>query len=254
MAISHFVLIHTVCHGAWTWYKLTPVLEAAGHKVTALDLAASGIDPRQIEQIGSFDEYSEPLLTFMASLPEGEKVILVGESCGGINVAIAADKYPEKIAAVVFVNAVMPDTDHSPSYALDKHMMAIPKKDTVPFTYVNKAETITGWKMGFMFLSENVFTACTPEDCKLATMLLRKGSLFQSILAKREKFTKEGYGSIKRIYVYTDSDEIFKPYFHSWQIENYKPDKVYKIEGGDQKLMLSKTNELAQILNEVADT
>ncbi|KAJ9184919.1 hypothetical protein P3X46_004604 [Hevea brasiliensis] len=143
MAISHFVLIHTVCHGAWTWYKLTPVLEAAGHKVTALDLAASGIDPRQIEQIGSFDEYSEPLLTFMASLPEGEKVILVGESCGGINVAIAADKYPEKIAAVVFVNAVMPDTDHSPSYALDK--------------------TITGWKMGFMFLSENVFTACTPE-------------------------------------------------------------------------------------------
>lgn len=85
-------------------------------------------------------------------------------------------------------------------------------------------------------------------------MLLRKGSLFQSILAKREKFTKEGYGSIKRIYVYTDSDEIFKPYFHSWQIENYKPDKVYKIEGGDQKLMLSKTNELAQILNEVADT
>ncbi|KAF2308130.1 hypothetical protein GH714_035563 [Hevea brasiliensis] len=207
MAISHFVLIHTVCHGAWTWYKLTPVLEAAGHKVTALDLAASGIDPRQIEQIGSFDEYSEPLLTFMASLPEGEK-----------------------------------------------HMMAIPKKDTVPFTYVNKAETITGWKMGFKFLSENVFTACTPEDCKLATMLLRKGSLFQSILAKREKFTKEGYGSIKRIYVYTDSDEIFKPYFHSWQIENYKPDKVYKIEGGDQKLMLSKTNELAQILNEVADT
>ncbi|KAF2293009.1 hypothetical protein GH714_034997 [Hevea brasiliensis] len=101
MALAHFVLIHTICHGAWVWYKLVPLLEAAGHNVTTLDLAASGIDQRQIEQIGSFDDYSEPLLTYMASIPKGKKVILVGESCGGLNIAIVADKYPEKIAAAV---------------------------------------------------------------------------------------------------------------------------------------------------------
>lgn len=39
---KHFVLVHGLCHGAWCWYKLAPLLEAAGHRVTAVDLAASG--------------------------------------------------------------------------------------------------------------------------------------------------------------------------------------------------------------------
>ncbi|XP_058010318.1 (S)-hydroxynitrile lyase-like [Hevea brasiliensis] len=255
MAVGHFVLIHTICHGARIWHKLKPVLEAAGHKVTALDLAASGIDPRQIEEIGSFDEYSEPLLTFMESLPKGEKVILVGESCGGLNIAIAADKYREKIAAAVFHNSLMADTYHSPSYVVDKLMEVFPDwRDTTYFTFTNNGEEITGLKLGFTLLRENLYTKCPPEEYELAKMLTRKGSLFQNVLAKRPFFTKEGYGSIKRIYVWTDQDKIFLPEFQLWQIANYKPHKVYKVEGGDHKLQLTKTNEIAQILQEVADT
>ncbi|KAF2283999.1 hypothetical protein GH714_017887 [Hevea brasiliensis] len=77
MAVAHFVLIHTICHGAWVWHKLKPVLEAAGHKVTALDLVASGMDLRTIEQVGSFDAYSEPLLNFLETIPQGEKFMEV---------------------------------------------------------------------------------------------------------------------------------------------------------------------------------
>lgn len=84
--------------------------------------------------------------------------------------------------------------------------------------------------------------------------MVRKGSLFQNILAKRKFFTKEGYGSIKRIYVYGDEDKIFLPKFHRWQIANYKPHKVYLVPGGDHKLMLSKRIELFHILQEVAQT
>nr|1SCI_A Chain A, (S)-acetone-cyanohydrin lyase [Hevea brasiliensis]1SCK_A Chain A, (S)-acetone-cyanohydrin lyase [Hevea brasiliensis]1SCQ_A Chain A, (S)-acetone-cyanohydrin lyase [Hevea brasiliensis] len=255
MAFAHFVLIHTICHGAWIWHKLKPLLEALGHKVTALDLAASGVDPRQIEEIGSFDEYSEPLLTFLEALPPGEKVILVGESCGGLNIAIAADKYCEKIAAAVFHNSVLPDTEHCPSYVVDKLMEVFPDwKDTTYFTYTKDGKEITGLKLGFTLLRENLYTLCGPEEYELAKMLTRKGSLFQNILAKRPFFTKEGYGSIKKIYVWTDQDEIFLPEFQLWQIENYKPDKVYKVEGGDHLLQLTKTKEIAEILQEVADT
>ncbi|KAL7240066.1 hypothetical protein ACSBR2_005848 [Camellia fascicularis] len=32
---THFVLVHGACHGAWCWYKLKPLLESHGHKVTA---------------------------------------------------------------------------------------------------------------------------------------------------------------------------------------------------------------------------
>ncbi|OAY34046.2 hypothetical protein MANES_13G092700v8 [Manihot esculenta] len=162
MAVAHFVLIHTICHGAWIWYKLKPVLEAAGHKVTALDLAASGVDPRQIEQINSFDEYSEPLLTFMESLPQGEKVILVGESCGGLN--IGRENY-FLIAAGVFLNSLLPDTKNKPSYVVDKLMDVFPYwKDTEYFEFSNSnGETITGMVLGLNLTRENLYTICPPE-------------------------------------------------------------------------------------------
>uniref|UniRef100_UPI002FE4FB55 (S)-hydroxynitrile lyase n=1 Tax=Hevea brasiliensis TaxID=3981 RepID=UPI002FE4FB55 len=257
MAFAHFVLVHGACHGAWSWHKLKPLLEALGHKVTALDLAASGVDPRQIEEIGSFDEYSEPLLTFLEALPPGEKVILVGHSLGGMNIAIAADKYCEKIAAAVFLAAFLPDTEHCPSYVLDKYNEVTPAEnwlDTTFFTYTKDGKEITGMFFGPKFLAHKLYQLCGPEEYELAKMLVRKSSLFMNILAKRPFFTKEGYGSIKKIYVWTDQDKGIPPEFQLWQIENYKPDKVYKVEGGDHMAMLTKTKEIAEILQEVADT
>ncbi|KAK4393352.1 Methylesterase 1 [Sesamum angolense] len=114
----HIVLVHGACHGAWCWYKLKPLLEAAGHRVTAFDLAASGVDKRTLEELRSFEHYSEPLLDFMASLPPEEKVLLLGHSLGGMNIALAMEKYPEKIKVAVFLTAVMPDCKHDPSYVL----------------------------------------------------------------------------------------------------------------------------------------
>ncbi|KAI5352355.1 PREDICTED: salicylic acid-binding 2 [Prunus dulcis] len=73
---KHFVLVHGACHGSWCWYKIKPRLESAGHRVTALDLAASRINTKAIQDVHSLAEYSEPLLEFIASLGPEEKVIL----------------------------------------------------------------------------------------------------------------------------------------------------------------------------------
>lgn len=117
---KHFVLVHGACHGAWCWFKIKPLLEAAGHCVTVLDMAASGIDGRAIEDVQSMVEYSEPLLKTMACVGPNEKVILVGHSLGGMNLAVAMEKYPDKIAASVFLTAFVPDTHHTPSYVYDQ--------------------------------------------------------------------------------------------------------------------------------------
>ncbi|PPR96488.1 hypothetical protein GOBAR_AA24188 [Gossypium barbadense] len=45
---KHFVLVHGACHGAWSWYKVVPLLKSGGHNVTALDLGGSGVDPQQV--------------------------------------------------------------------------------------------------------------------------------------------------------------------------------------------------------------
>ncbi|CAA2975386.1 salicylic acid-binding 2-like, partial [Olea europaea subsp. europaea] len=105
----HFVLVHGACHGAWCWYKLQPLLEAAVHRDTAFDLSASGINPKSLDELSTFPDYTLPLFKVMESIPSDEKVILVGHSLGGLNLAFAMEKHPEKISVAVFLAALMND-------------------------------------------------------------------------------------------------------------------------------------------------
>ncbi|WVZ67525.1 hypothetical protein U9M48_016587 [Paspalum notatum var. saurae] len=104
----HFVLVHGVCHGAWSWYKVATLLSSAGHRVTALDMAACGASPLRAEEVASFEEYSRPLLDAVAGLPPDEKAVLVGHSFGGQSLALAMERYPDRVAVAVFVSAAMP--------------------------------------------------------------------------------------------------------------------------------------------------
>jgi len=122
---NHYVLVHGVCHGAWSWYKLKPLLESAGHKVTVLDLAASGINMQNIDDVNTFSQYTQPLLQLLATIPPNQKVILVGHSLGGLNIALAMEQFPEKVAVGIFVTAFVPDTEHNPSYVLEKVYMLV---------------------------------------------------------------------------------------------------------------------------------
>uniref|UniRef100_A0A453GGL6 AB hydrolase-1 domain-containing protein n=1 Tax=Aegilops tauschii subsp. strangulata TaxID=200361 RepID=A0A453GGL6_AEGTS len=107
---NHFILVHGLCHGAWCWYKVIVALEAAGHRVTAVDLAASGAHPARIDEVHSFEEYSRPLLDAVAAAPEGgsERLVLVGHSHGGLSIALTMERFPGKVATAVFVAAAMP--------------------------------------------------------------------------------------------------------------------------------------------------
>ncbi|QHO16029.1 hypothetical protein HN51_031394 [Arachis hypogaea] len=105
----HFVLVHGACHGAWSWYKVITLLKSWGHNVTALDLAASGVNQKQALELNSISEYFEPLTEFMNSLVgEGERVVLVGHSLGGLAITYAMEHFPHKISVAVFVTAFMP--------------------------------------------------------------------------------------------------------------------------------------------------
>lgn len=108
---KHFVLVHGACHGAWCWYKVSTLLRSAGHKVTVLDMAASGKHPKQVHEVQSLTDYLEPLIEFMASLPAEERVILVGHSIGGLSISVAMEKFPEKVSVAAFCTAVMPNPD-----------------------------------------------------------------------------------------------------------------------------------------------
>ena len=116
----HFVLVHGLCHGAWCWYKVATVLESAGHRITALDLPACGASAVRAEEVRSFQEYSRPLLRAVAAAPPREKVVLVGHSFGGHNLALAMEAHPEKVAVAIFVSAPMPVAGQPMSAVLEQ--------------------------------------------------------------------------------------------------------------------------------------
>lgn len=60
-----------------------------------MDLAASGIDSKQVNDVRSISDYFQPLMEFMASLAGGEKVVLVGHSFGGLGISKAMESFPK---------------------------------------------------------------------------------------------------------------------------------------------------------------
>ncbi|ERN04217.1 hypothetical protein AMTR_s00077p00129730, partial [Amborella trichopoda] len=72
--ILHFVLVPGACHGAWCWHKIVSLLRNKGHKVSAVDLAGAGIDPRDADSISSSEEHNKPLIDLISTIPDDEKL------------------------------------------------------------------------------------------------------------------------------------------------------------------------------------
>ncbi|KAK3222962.1 hypothetical protein Dsin_009987 [Dipteronia sinensis] len=253
---KHFVLVHGASHGAWCWHKLKPRLEAAGHRVTTLDLAASGINMKSIQDVHTLYEFTEPLLEILASLPDNDKVILVGHSLGGQNLALAADKFPEKISVAVFLTAFMPDTAHKPSYVIDQYLERISAENWLdtqfaPYDDSSKSSSMTMF-FGPKFLTSKLYQLSPIEDLELAKALIRPGSLFIDDLSKSNNYTSEGYGKVNRVYIICEEDQGIPKEFQQWMIDNYPVSHVMEIKGADHMGMLSKPQELCDCLSEIA--
>jgi len=99
-----FVLIHGAWHGAWCWEKLTPILEAAGHRVLAPDLPGHGDDRTPLAAV-TLDLYANRLCELLDTL--SEPAILVGHSMGGIVISQAAERRPSRVRTLAYVSGFL---------------------------------------------------------------------------------------------------------------------------------------------------
>lgn len=68
------VLVHGEGFGAWCWYKTIALLEESGLLPVSLDLSGSGINMTNTNNVTTLVDYSKPLVDYLQSLSEDEKV------------------------------------------------------------------------------------------------------------------------------------------------------------------------------------
>ncbi|OAY33846.1 methylesterase 3 [Manihot esculenta] len=249
----HFLLIHGACHGAWCWYKVATLLKSAGYKVTALDMAASGIHPMQADDIHSLSEYFEPLMQFMMSLQPQERVILVGHSMGGLCISSAMERFPEKISAGVFAAAFMPGPDLSLTTLSEEYARQVDSyMDTKYYFADGPNNPPSSILFGPKFLETKLYQLSPAEDLILANLLVRSVPFRRHADAQNIEVTREKYGSIPRIYIVCNQDKIIKEELQRWMIKNNPTDEVKVIADSDHMVMFSKPQELCSCLLEIA--
>ncbi|RYR23880.1 hypothetical protein HN51_046193 [Arachis hypogaea] len=258
---KHFVLVHGACHGAWCWYKVSALLKSDGHRVTALDMAASGIHPKKVQELASITEYVEPLMELLESLPSEERVILVGHSLGGICISMAMEMFPNKIAAAVFVAAFMPSSQ-DPTFMTriqqhrEKVYSSMDSKIMFDEDAKNDSKPNGCMIFGPQHLASNLYQLCPPEDISLAMSLLRPTRLYgdQELVREQTRVTREKYGSVAKVYIVCEQDQAIKKDVQLSMIEKNPETDVKFIVDADHMPMFSKPQELFSCLHHIATT
>ena len=102
--MTTFVLVHGAFHGAWCWQRVAPLLQAAGHTVTAPDLPGHGADRTPLADL-SMDVYADRVV--QAVNETTGPVTLVGHSMAGVVISLAAERAPERIGRLVYLSAYL---------------------------------------------------------------------------------------------------------------------------------------------------
>lgn len=105
MSDRPILLIHGSMHGAWCWRPAVAALAARGRRAIAIDLPGSGDDPTPPASV-DLQSYVARIATELAAI--GEPVTLVGHSLGGLASTIAAAHSDGRVAALIYVAAMVP--------------------------------------------------------------------------------------------------------------------------------------------------
>ncbi|KAJ6795312.1 putative methylesterase 14, chloroplastic isoform X2 [Iris pallida] len=246
------VLVHGEGFGAWCWYKIIPMLEEAGLLPVALDLAGSGMDHTDANSITTLADYSKPLVDFLNTLPEDEKVILVGHSCGGASISYAMEYLPKKISKAIFVSATMVLDRQRPFDVFSDELASaeVFLQESQFLLYGNGKDRSP---TALMFEKEQIkglyFNQTTPKDMALAAVSMRPIPL--APFMEKLSLTPGNYGTVRRFFVQTLDDHMLSPDTQEKLVRENPPDGVYKIKGSDHCPFFSKPQSLNKTLLEI---
>lgn len=101
-----FVLLHGAWHGGWCWERVAQPLRARGHRVTCPTQTGLGERAHLISKHLTLETFGQDLINHLI-YEDLRDVVLVGHSFGGNAISIAAERVPERIKSLVYLDCTI---------------------------------------------------------------------------------------------------------------------------------------------------
>lgn len=110
--MATYVLVHGAWRGSWMWKRVRTALQAEGHEVFTPTLTGVGERSHLLSREVNLETHVADVINLMR-WEELTNVVLCGHSYAGCVVTCVADRVPEKIGALVYLDAFVPDHGQS---------------------------------------------------------------------------------------------------------------------------------------------
>jgi pimeloyl-ACP methyl ester carboxylesterase len=231
-----YVLIAGAWHGAWCWDRVTPLLEAQGHRVLTPELPATGRDHADPAAVTL-----ETWARFVAHVIAGEsqKVTLVGHSRGGIVISRVAELIPERVNRLIYVSAYLLPAGMTLAGAARSDTASLVPPNMIP------AESGITCTLRPDVIRQALFGQCADTDYQHALARLTPEPL--KPLVTPLKVSAPRFGSVPRTYIECLQDRTVTLAAQRRMQSDLPCDPVLTLDS-DHSPFLSHPQELARLL------
>jgi pimeloyl-ACP methyl ester carboxylesterase len=238
--MARFLLIHGSAHGAWCWRDLTPLLEAAGHEVYAIDLPSHGDDKTPYQKV-TLAQYGARITTELDAI--STPVILVGHSMGGYPITLAAEQRPDLVSHLVYLCAYVP----KPGFSLNDRRREAPEQPLM--SAIQLTTDGLGWTVADHDLPRLFYHDCSADVLEFArknlTIQAREPSSQAVELTKRS-------AQIPRSYIRCLNDGTIPPAYQVTMSQDWPSARVFSMDCGHSPFFAD-PHGLAGHLNTIAN-
>jgi pimeloyl-ACP methyl ester carboxylesterase len=110
--MASFVLVHGAWSGGWCYHKVAARLRSRGHLVFTPTLTGQGERAHLTAGTINLSLHIEDILAVL-HCEDLREVVLAGHSYGGMVVTGVADRAPERVAALAYLDAFLPEDGQS---------------------------------------------------------------------------------------------------------------------------------------------
>jgi pimeloyl-ACP methyl ester carboxylesterase len=110
--MATFVLVHGAWHGSWCWKRVRKALQARGHDVFTPTMTGVGERSHLLSPHVNLDTHIEDVVNLIR-WEELSDIVLCGHSYGGCVITGVADRLPDRIGALVYLDAFVPEDGQS---------------------------------------------------------------------------------------------------------------------------------------------